>query len=775
LSGTAPGGYQPGGPALSPHIRRQLERRRAAPLSAWRRDPAREGVVLLIGALGLTAVLGVAWLGRARVWEEAAVADDAPFSGASAQHFRSVAQLVDGRGIPERDPRVETPDGYFPWKDEGLQDVAWGAAARARDRTWRAAGSGAGSATEEGPLAPRLRHTVRAVASLSVLPMALLAWAATRRRDASLVAALAFGACAPMTAAGSGAGLQPELLGTPLFLLHLAFLVLWSSRPHAAWALLSGLCLLLGLLLWKLLGFWVVALALLLLSAGLLRRERGPVLAAASPFLFGPSLLGAFVPWGLRPEGLLRPGPGLAALLARLGHPSGKPADPAVLPPDARHAWTASWDAPAFDTLLRDWPWMLLAALPGLVVVLRMWRPSSWRRAVDPDAVPPAPPRALWEGLGPMEALGGASSHFVLVIVVGFPFVFGILQGAASFAAAALALAVGVGFAAPRRLRRPLRAGIGLLVLLSSLHGAGFVPGLEGTWSQLVRQGGQRAGAVAAPPEAWEALLAWIGQNTAEVSPILASPDVSAHVLAYLDRPVALHHGRNSSALARRRELAAARFGPEEGLWELASRWAVRWYVHEAPDLLRDDADGSPRYLAARMDWPHDSVLARMSYAPETLTRFRLAWTNEWYRVFEVALPGRPAERCTCAPSEHALWSRPLFSGLFGDPLSPLAEPREGAPPSPSAFLARALAADAQLREAQRWTQDGRHAHPMAERELQIALEVAPWNAGAERALARWYELSPRPDRAAEHAARAAALSRALAGAGPFPPGVVPP
>ena len=93
-------GYKPGGPALSPHIRAQIERRRARLLEAWRRDPAREVALLAVFIVVLVTIfVGSVGLKQYRFLETVGN-DRATYWMESAQRFRYVRDIAEGYAIP---------------------------------------------------------------------------------------------------------------------------------------------------------------------------------------------------------------------------------------------------------------------------------------------------------------------------------------------------------------------------------------------------------------------------------------------------------------------------------------------------------------------------------------------------------------------------------------------------------------------------------------------------------------------------------------------------
>ena len=432
--------YQPGGPLLSPHIRAQIERRRARFLEAWRRDPARE-VALLAVFFVVLATLYVGAVGFKQFhFGETGLADTATFWMESAQRFRYVQQVADGGVIPRLDQRMQAPDGYPPWSDTVFQEQLYG------NLYLNYAEPGTNTASF-------VRLLTRMFSASAVLPIALLCFAVSRRRDAALLGAFAYATALVVVERGTGQALLREDVAVPLLCWHLAFLALWSLRPRFITSLASGLLLAAALVFWKVVTFYVLLLVLFLGSAHWLRRARPGVLAAGLVALIGPSALVALLPYSLHYDRYLWSTPVLAAvcvlatllaahfiprvravywapvalvafvalrwflpsefgydhawdtIFARLRFLGEKPEDPALLSFHARHYWTGNYHSPSFARLLRDWPPLLLAAVPGIFLLVRWWRRSSWNSFVSGDRVLSPLPIGIMQGLGPAEHL----------------------------------------------------------------------------------------------------------------------------------------------------------------------------------------------------------------------------------------------------------------------------------------------------------------------------------------------------------------------------------
>lgn len=787
------------GRAMSPRVARQLAARRGW-RNAWKRDPSRELSLLLLGLFALWAAFSVGvTLKRAHFEATGADANDTYWME-SAQRYRYVRMVAENEGIPQIDTRMQAPDGYPPRSDTVLQEMIYG-------------GIHQRLGSDAEPLAPFVRKLTRILSGSAVLPVALLAWALVRRRDAALLAALAWAVALPVAERGTGMVLFREDLAVPVLAWHLALLALWARSLRWGWALGAGALLALALLLWKVTGFYLLMLVVFLGSAHWLRRAAANDLLRGTILILLPPLLASGLPLNLRWEGFWFSTPFLAGvsvavamfagwrkphvaawkwafvsgalfagarlalpseagfdhawatIAARVQHLGHKPADPGLLGFHARHYWTGNYESPTLARMARDFPWLALAALPGLLLTLRWWQPATWRD-VEPEPRPRRPPIRLWEGLGPAEHPGGLASHLLLWLLVSLVGSYLLFRKLQLFAALALVVLVAVGLAGPRRARRLVRAFVLLACVLVGAHGFGWVPNID----QLVTPspGPDAWNPVSVhPPAAFNDVARALPTLSELDDTVLASFVVSPFILAYTDRPTVLHCFFEGDVLERYRAITEARFGTEQQLWQVARGFGARWYLHEAHHLLRTDPRMSQRYVADQLDWPAHSALAAMSYAPEQLRHFELVWENAWFRLFRVLDDGEVARkpgRGVPTPT----WSRRLFTHLWGDPLGDDVAPDVAA----ERLLYATLLGERRIASAKTLLESDDV--DWAERELQEALRVAPYLWEAHKLLAGVYEARGDSTRAARHRAQMGKVQRGLSGEGPLPDGLQP-
>lgn len=786
-----PDGYAPRDRSPT-RVREQLRERRESKRGRWTADPGRELSLVLIFVVALATIAVGSFTAKVGAFHRLGRDADSTFWMESAQRFRYVEMVAAGEPIPDPDVRMQAPDGYPPHSDTIVQELLYGriCAHRPGDMS----------------VAACTRVVTRLLAASATLPLAWLAFVATRRRDAALVAALLYGLALPIAERGNGAVLFREDLAFPVLLLHLAALAAWARSRRWWWALAAGVALAGSLLMWKVVSFYALMLLVLLGSVWAFRRAEPQDVGVATLLLFLPAAAACIPPWSLHYDGFLTSTAMLAALgiaigalaQARLSVPGWaapvlvlgvlvggkalappeigyahawetivaklttfdtKPLDPTELSFHARHYWTGNYESPTLLRLARDLAWLGAAALFGVVCLAGELRRNGAPYAGEAHRPPPT---KLLEGDGPSDPMPPLLSWFCLWLVLGFLSIYLLFSKFALFAVAALALLGALGWACPRRLRTARRLAMAPFIVGVALHGLTLIPGGDRLLPAQAAADAEAVSAVAVfPPDAFQDLTTWIGGNTGVDEPILASFPISPFLLTYLDRPTVLHCFFEGDLMPRLERITHARFADEDTLWRAARDYDARWYVHEAHHTLRTDPGMSQRYVAAAMEWPADSALVRMQYAPETLERFELAWQNDWFRVFRVLEDGEaPAAP---ASSDGALWSRSLFAGFFGDPLGPLTPTPAGAGRAPADLLYASMKATSWLRYAEAKAELANPQERFAEMEygLQKALEVAPFSIEAHEALASLYTEGGRPDRAArsqEAAHRARAL-----------------
>lgn len=699
----------------------------------------------------------------------------------SAQRFRYVRILAAGESLPIPDRRMEAPEGYDPRADTVLQErlYAW---------SFRALGID----PEDVPVEKFVRRLTPAVCLMAIFPLLGVIGVLCDRRGAALFGCLAYAASLPATERAVGQVIYREHVAVPLLGFHLFFLfsaLRWRRKRDAA---LAGGFLLLALLSWKvvsfyfliLLGFFVLALVrgggpaarpgLLLalwlppvvasfawtspLSIDLFSTSAPSVLAAA---VVATSLLDRRVGlpgWGRLVAvaglsaallALLPQGPSYdhawATLLAKARFLGVKPEDPGLLDFHSRHFWSGNYASPSFWLFVRDFALPLLLALPGIAWLARRAREEGPASPVALALWLLAAFSAAWMAAYKLQALPA----LMLAVFAGL-----------SWAARGRGGAVGLW------VRR------GLLGALAGVMAAGTVAEMPEPDALL----GHRP----QPPttrvplaqvhtgDALGELAQWLRARTGPDDVVLADFVLSPWLLAYVDRPTVMHCFFESPMVERHREYTLALFGPEDRFAAFARSHRARWVVQQAHQALRVDPEMSYRYVADAVRWDPSTAAARLHFDPAGARWFRLAWQNDFFRIYEVL--GEPRAVPTPAPTpdpSHVLWSREWMSRRCGG-LDPLAD--GGRCPDMPGALYDVVWARGQVTVARALLADGRpEALRLSGARLQEAAREVPDDPGIASAAADWLERMGSHPEAERHRERA----RRLVGA-PVPEGAVP-
>ncbi|HDR06370.1 MAG TPA: tetratricopeptide repeat protein, partial [Candidatus Coatesbacteria bacterium] len=172
-------------------------------------------------------------------------------------------------------------------------------------------------------------------------------------------------------------------------------------------------------------------------------------------------------------------------------------------------------------------------------------------------------------------------------------------------------------------------------------------------------------------------VIAWLRENTPPDAVLAARYNIAPMLLAYAERPVALHSIWEATSVRERARLFnLAQFGDEEMFRELLDGWGVDYLVVSAAENL-DAGLESARYEADALESLGGDVIAALCLYPEKLTRFDLRFQTTSFRVYAVGErpTGRPfygddrSRALAGAPPD----SRPVggYSPLF-DPRSPI-------------------------------------------------------------------------------------------------------
>jgi hypothetical protein len=300
-----------------------------------------------------------------------------------------------------------------------------------------------------------------------------------------------------------------------------------------------------------------------------------------------------------------------ALLWAKLRWLGVRPVDPALLAPDARMFWMGPYDTTTLRRAFIEYgPLLPFAAAAFAWAVVR----RAQRRT------PPSP----------------VSSFIPLVMTAATGVLYWLIVRLTIFAAPWLVAWA----AAPLALARRRAAKVAAAVVLTGLFGYQIY------WLSALERPTPVRRLVELLPASREPLwdygagdndvFLWLGEHTKPGAAVLAQFGVSASILYWSHRPVALHPMFEVPEI-RPKILAAsgAYCGSEAALYELCRRWRISYVVFNAPAFLIYEPPGE-RYFAAAPAPPADAAGMKMQFRPETLRYFRLVRETYAFRVFEV-------------------------------------------------------------------------------------------------------------------------------------------
>lgn len=631
---------------------------------------------------------------RVLTLHDTGAAGDPIYGVESAQHFWYVRQAAAGLSIPDAAQQrlLEWPAGAPGDEDTYLSWQLIGGAAQVL--------AGLGGLTNDDGLLLLCRGTVIAATAIPPLLLFLFLRPVCGPRPALLLA-LIVAVSLPLVERSFGSLLYHEHLVLVFIIGHaLASYRHWlgQARHPLRTTLLAGVLLALALHGWKATRFYyLIHLGILtwflLLAPGLARvlpRIRQyllatlPVLLAAgllsphlctdgfwhSPTLIYHCLLALFLIGAKRTTlplrrgmalivgaavagtvgltllaGLLFPATGSyghvwGVFFAQLQHGFVKPADPALLTPEARLYWVAPYQHASSLRFANDLGLLTLFALAAVVVAVRRWRRG--------DDV------ALLALLGAL-ATGSAYFLFFKTVTMFVPHLLFLLAAAAPAVANRRALLLGLlllaGGETYKTIAREQSVSVRVLTALGATEDQ-----QSPTGSILDRN----------------ELLAYL-RNTSDPDAVIAHYGIGAPILAYIGKPIVLQcYFETARVRDKIFSFANALYGSEAGFTAWADRHNARLLVYSADLALATDG-GSYRYLANAIN--EDSTFAdSCHFTPELLHDWRLLWQNRFYRVFQLrragdSSPPLPATGLTGTPAVFAAaaYRRYRANGRTGD------------------------------------------------------------------------------------------------------------
>lgn len=594
------------------------------------------------------------------------------FSTESAVHYRYAKMVARGEPIPVVDRGLQAPDGIDPDRSFTLLEE------RVAGRIYRFL-SGADLTGE--PFHVFLARFLALVPALSIGVVYLAGRIVWRGAVPALIATALYTVSPMAFNRTAGNFLREDFALPLLFLFHTLFLAALAAgradgkggeranRPRRAALLLgaaAGAAALAALASWHLSRFFLLVFALQLPLLALVAGRLDALRDAVLPVLLFAALGGATVPVLVEKRFLLSEGmlilyasagtlvaaarsgwsgrrtalvmfAAAAALAAGAHFAAGnadyshvfalvlnkirflgqKPADPALLPYEARIFWLGPFRSPGAVYLVTQAAVLLVAGVAGGAILVR--------RAAG----------------GRIGAAALSILVFLAVSLVQFLFIQRSGPLFAFYAAVAAVAPVGR-FGAGGR---PARAYAAPAILVAAALFSLWHVSARGD-SPLDRWARQRfpESRNAAVPNLWNnrKLVEWIDYATGPNAVFASYFPTGPMILVYADRPTVLHPMFESADMRRRYRLfLEALYTDEKTLAEFCRRYQVDYLVYEANLALDRTTDGQ-LYVSGRRALPAASPAAAFQFDPERLRLFRLVYQDSYYRVFRFAESGDP-------------------------------------------------------------------------------------------------------------------------------------
>lgn len=561
--------------------------------------------------------------------------------GETTQSYRYASMISEGLPIPALDTLVMHPPGMLTSENSIFEEYIAGGLHRALFP---------GTDFQDF-----LRIFCLAFPLLGMVAILLWFREAGLGTDRAAMAALAYGFLLPAMLRARGESFYRETVAIPLILF-----LCWSvekatrsgsSRSSLAPSIASALLLSAAAASWKASGFVCAAILFYILVLHIARRLPLPAVALPAAAQIASALL---IPH-MRSEGaILSPAsimafallvstaarvtalPVLAAaasamialfgfndatahvgamILAKFRFLFVHPADPLLLPPDARLFWVGGYETPPVGEILLLFGPLAVFAVFG---ARKLWQrgPSLLRWAV---------PAAIAAYMM-MDRL-----HVILAPVLLAP--------------------------AVETLRARWRYPVfGAILALQSVF---VIP-----YSSIISGAGLHFGQQASLLGEGELsdLIAWADSSTDDDEAFLSYWHISGFLSAYAGRPVVTHTFFESASNRRSIEEFAVRvFQPEDSLTAFMRRTQSEYVVYQA-DFLLDQGPAGLLYLAGLTSPPDNSAAILMQYEPDSLAELRLVFQGPSLRVF--SLPSGSAAPCSAAAG---LLFDSRFTDLFGD------------------------------------------------------------------------------------------------------------
>lgn len=153
----------------------------------------------------------------------------------------------------------------------------------------------------------------------------------------------------------------------------------------------------------------------------------------------------------------------------------------------------------------------------------------------------------------------------------------------------------------------------------------------------------QRLSTGAAPPGLLLDLLKTVRRELPPQAVVLTDFPLGPSILAFTDRAIVLHSKFETKGIRENiRLFEEGLFKDEESFWNYCRKNKASHFIYSTSMLLGTDHE-SIRWRVNRVGPVQDTLAYTFHFAPENLRRFRLAWANPIYEIFEVLPEGAVA------------------------------------------------------------------------------------------------------------------------------------
>lgn len=133
-----------------------------------------------------------------------------------------------------------------------------------------------------------------------------------------------------------------------------------------------------------------------------------------------------------------------------------------------------------------------------------------------------------------------------------------------------------------------------------------------------------------------KSLLEWVSLRTRPDDHFLSGIGISPQVLTYTRRPIILQPKFESSGMrAKYAEFLRALYGDEDVFFDFCRKYGADYFIYESSFVI-DFTDDGARYMANALTLYPSTAAFKFHFTPESLKRFRLVYQDSDYRIFRV-------------------------------------------------------------------------------------------------------------------------------------------